>query len=70
MTHTQIHLSEKPLHDWQRYHPTAHAIATYLRAFPFLLGLRTARLIGPIRIAFGCSQSTAMKGVGIARSSL
>jgi hypothetical protein len=65
----RVFIFRKPYRPAVRTYLEARAIATYLRAFPFLLGLRTARLIGPIRIAFGCSQSTAMRGIGIARSS-
>ena len=57
----------RPLHDWQRHHPTAKAIAGDLLAAPALLSLRTRALEPAIRQRYGVGKATAMRAVGMAR---
>jgi len=56
----------KPLHVWERHHPTAKAIAP--RIPRELLGLRVGLLVADVRQVFGVCRMTAWLAVKFARA--
>lgn len=62
-----IHITEKPLHDWQRHHPTANAIALDLLRRRDLLRLRSGRLVKDVMAVFHVGSCTARTAVALAR---